>query len=185
MRHRRECARRPADRRPGAQDPLHVDRDSYVCTCSIGRPGRLSAEPFVRSTTSFGVDLVTGRLKTVPEAPTIGTMVPASTPPCRGANHWQPSAYSRARGSFIYAPDSLHDRGPAPVGSATWHWSISSTAAALSARRCNAKFGIRRRGVPGGRHRPGLDPDRHASCCLEVPMCLVGEEGQEWTSKKS
>jgi hypothetical protein len=54
----------------------------------------LSAEPFVRSTTSFGVDLVTGRLKTVPEAPTMGTVVAAFTSRLPGANHWQPSAYS-------------------------------------------------------------------------------------------
>jgi glucose dehydrogenase len=64
----------------------------------------LSADPFVRVTTSFGVDLASGALRYNPEkAPKIGKIVREVCPASPGAKDWQPSAWS-PRTKLLYLP---------------------------------------------------------------------------------
>ena len=64
----------------------------------------LSAQPFVKVTTSSGVDLQTGRLRYEPtKEPKVGKTIREICPASPGAKDWQPSAYS-PRTRLIYIP---------------------------------------------------------------------------------
>jgi lanthanide-dependent methanol dehydrogenase len=64
----------------------------------------LSADPFVRITSSFGVDLKTGKLKENPEKePRTGITIHDIAPASPGGKDWQPCAWS-PRTNLLYIP---------------------------------------------------------------------------------
>jgi PQQ-dependent dehydrogenase (methanol/ethanol family) len=64
----------------------------------------LSADPFVRITSTFGVDLKTGKLKENPEkAPRTGITIHDVAPASPGGKDWQPCAWS-PRTNLLYIP---------------------------------------------------------------------------------
>jgi PQQ-dependent dehydrogenase (methanol/ethanol family) len=83
---------------------LHPDRNGYVYMMDRATGEVLSAEPFGHITTSFGVDLTTGRLKyDTSKQSRIGEIVRDICPASPGAKDWQPSAFSPRTG-LLYIP---------------------------------------------------------------------------------
>jgi PQQ-dependent dehydrogenase (methanol/ethanol family) len=83
---------------------LHPDRNGYVYVIDRATGEVLSADPFVRITTSFGVDLESGSLRYNPaKAPQLGKIVREVCPASPGAKDWQPSAWS-PRTKLLYMP---------------------------------------------------------------------------------
>ncbi|HEX8172560.1 MAG TPA: methanol/ethanol family PQQ-dependent dehydrogenase [Thermoanaerobaculia bacterium] len=83
---------------------VRPERNGYVYVLDRATGQVLSADPFVHITTSFGVDLKTGRLLTNKEKEThTGKIVTDICPAAPGAKDWQPSAYSPKTG-LIYIP---------------------------------------------------------------------------------
>jgi PQQ-dependent dehydrogenase (methanol/ethanol family) len=83
---------------------LHPDRNGYVYMMDRATGEILSAEPFGNITTSFGVDLSTGRLQyDTSKKSRIGEVVRDICPASPGAKDWQPSAFSPRTG-LLYIP---------------------------------------------------------------------------------
>jgi PQQ-dependent dehydrogenase (methanol/ethanol family) len=83
---------------------VHAERNGYIYVLDRQSGQVLSATPFVRVTTSSGVDLKTGRLKENPEkAPKTGKVVRDVQPASPGAKDWQPCAWS-PRTNLLYIP---------------------------------------------------------------------------------
>ena len=83
---------------------IHAERNGYVYVMDRTTGEVLAAEPYVRITTSKGVDLATGRL--IPndgKRPETGKVVRDVTPASPGAKDWQPCAYSPRTG-YLYIP---------------------------------------------------------------------------------
>jgi len=83
---------------------IHPERNGYVYVLDRVTGQVLAAKPFVRVTSSKGVDLTTGRL--VPndvKKPETGKTVRDVAPASPGAKDWQPSAYSPRTG-LLYLP---------------------------------------------------------------------------------
>jgi PQQ-dependent dehydrogenase (methanol/ethanol family) len=83
---------------------IHPERNGYVYVLDRVTGQVLAAKPFVRITSSKGVDLTTGRL--VPndvKKPETGKTVRDVAPASPGAKDWQPSAYSPRTG-LLYLP---------------------------------------------------------------------------------
>jgi PQQ-dependent dehydrogenase (methanol/ethanol family) len=83
---------------------VHPARNGYIYVMDRQSGEVLSATPFVRITSSKGVDLKTGRL--IPEKskePQVGKTVRDVQPASPGAKDWQPSAYSPRTG-LLYIP---------------------------------------------------------------------------------
>jgi lanthanide-dependent methanol dehydrogenase len=90
--------------RPARKVLVRVERNGYVYVMDRASGEVLSATPFVRITSSKGVDLKTGRLIPNEEKkPTLGKVVRDITPAPPGAKDWQPSAYSPRTG-WLYVP---------------------------------------------------------------------------------
>jgi PQQ-dependent dehydrogenase (methanol/ethanol family) len=82
----------------------HPDRNGYVYLIDRTTGQVLSAEPYVHTTTSSGVDLQTGRLRFNPaKEPHAGVTVRSVCPGSPGGKDWQPSAYS-PRTRLLYIP---------------------------------------------------------------------------------
>lgn len=83
---------------------LRPERDGYMYVLDRETGEVLSADPFVRITSSPGVDLKSGRLLPNHEKqPRIGTVVRDICPAAPGAKDWQPSAFSPRTG-LLYVP---------------------------------------------------------------------------------
>ncbi|HEX8155049.1 MAG TPA: methanol/ethanol family PQQ-dependent dehydrogenase [Thermoanaerobaculia bacterium] len=83
---------------------LRPERNGYVYVMDRATGEVLSAKPFAHITTSFGVDLRTGRLIPNKEkAPKVGKLVTDICPASPGAKDWQPSAWS-PRTQLLYLP---------------------------------------------------------------------------------
>ena len=83
---------------------MRPERNGYVYLMDRATGEVLSATPFAHITTSFGVDLKTGRLRYNPEKePKAGRPVRDICPASPGAKDWQPSAYS-PRTKLLYMP---------------------------------------------------------------------------------
>jgi lanthanide-dependent methanol dehydrogenase len=83
---------------------VHPDRNGYVYVMDRASGEIVSATPYVRVTTSTGVDLATGALKYAPEkALRAGVAVRDICPASPGGKDWQPSAYS-PRTKLVYIP---------------------------------------------------------------------------------
>jgi PQQ-dependent dehydrogenase (methanol/ethanol family) len=83
---------------------VHAERNGYVYVMDRATGEVLSATPFVRITSSKGVDLKTGRL--IPEEskkPKTGKVVRDIAPFAPGAKDWQPCAFSPRTG-LLYIP---------------------------------------------------------------------------------
>ena len=87
---------------------LRPERNGYVYVMDRATGEVLSAKPFAHITTSFGVDLRTGRLIPNKEkAPKVGKLVTDICPASPGAKDWQPSAWS-PRTQLLYLPHQNH-----------------------------------------------------------------------------
>jgi glucose dehydrogenase len=85
---------------------LHPDRNGYLYVLDRATGEVLSADPYGDITVYQGVDLKTGRLKTIPEkAVTTGKVVRGICPSSSGAKDWQPSAWS-PRTQLLYEPQN-------------------------------------------------------------------------------
>jgi PQQ-dependent dehydrogenase (methanol/ethanol family) len=83
---------------------VHPDRNGYVYVIDRATGEVLSAEPFVKVTTSTGIDLVSGRPKLNPATePKVGQVVRDICPASPGGKDWQPSAWS-PRTQLLYMP---------------------------------------------------------------------------------
>jgi PQQ-dependent dehydrogenase (methanol/ethanol family) len=83
---------------------VHPDRNGYVYVLDRSSGEVLSADPFVRITTTRGIDLRTGRPRPDPKkAPRVGEAVRQICPASPGAKDWQPSAWS-PRTRLLYIP---------------------------------------------------------------------------------
>jgi PQQ-dependent dehydrogenase (methanol/ethanol family) len=83
---------------------LHPDRNGYLYVFDRLTGEVLSATPFVRITTSTGVDLRTGELRYTPEKlPRANIVVRDICPSSAGGKSWQPSAWS-PRTRLLYIP---------------------------------------------------------------------------------
>jgi PQQ-dependent dehydrogenase (methanol/ethanol family) len=83
---------------------LHPDRNGYVYVVDRVTGQVLSADPFVVVTTSSGVDLETGRIRSNPKTePRAGEVVRDACPASPGGKDWQPSAWS-PRTKLLYVP---------------------------------------------------------------------------------
>jgi lanthanide-dependent methanol dehydrogenase len=83
---------------------VHPDRDGYVYVIDRATGQVLSADAFVKVTTSTGVDLETGRLKMNPDyEPKPGRAIRDMCPSAPGGKDWQPSAWSPRTG-LLYMP---------------------------------------------------------------------------------
>jgi lanthanide-dependent methanol dehydrogenase len=83
---------------------LSAQRNGYVYIWERTTGEVLSADPFIRITSSLGVDLKTGRLKTNPEkSPQTGKTIRDIAPAPPGAKDWQPTAWS-PRTKLLYIP---------------------------------------------------------------------------------
>jgi PQQ-dependent dehydrogenase (methanol/ethanol family) len=83
---------------------LRPERNGYLYVMDRTNGEVLSATPFVHITSSYGVDLQTGRLQPVPEkAPHMGVVVRDICPAAPGAKDWQPSSFSPRTG-LLYIP---------------------------------------------------------------------------------
>jgi lanthanide-dependent methanol dehydrogenase len=83
---------------------VHPERNGYVYVMDRASGEVLSATPFVRITTSTGVDLKSGRLQHNPKTePKPGKVIRDICPASPGAKDWQPSAWS-PRTRLLYLP---------------------------------------------------------------------------------
>lgn len=83
---------------------LHTDRNGYVYVMDRGAGEVISATPFVRITSSKGVDLKTGRLiPNLEKKPVTGKTIRDIAPPAPGARDWQPNAWHPKHG-LLYIP---------------------------------------------------------------------------------
>ena len=83
---------------------VRPERNGYIYVMDRATGEVLSATPFVHVTTSFGVDLQTGRLRYNPDKePKAGRAVRDICPASPGAKDWQPSAWS-PRTKLLYIP---------------------------------------------------------------------------------
>ena len=83
---------------------VHPDRNGHVYVIDRTSGEVLSAPPFVKVTTSFGVDLKSGRLRYNPVTePKVGKAIRDICPVSPGAKDWQPSAWS-PRTRLVYIP---------------------------------------------------------------------------------
>jgi PQQ-dependent dehydrogenase (methanol/ethanol family) len=83
---------------------IHPDRSGYMYVLDRTTGEVLSAEPFAHVTTSFGVDLKSGRPRMNPaKEPHVGRLVQDACPAAPGAKDWQPSAFS-PRTRLLYVP---------------------------------------------------------------------------------
>ncbi|MCU1324857.1 MAG: Pyrrolo-quinoline quinone [Bryobacterales bacterium] len=81
----------------------HPDRNARMYIMDRATGEVLSAETYAHQNTSEGVDLKTGRLKTVPSKSTGFKTVRDICPAAPGGKDWQPSSYSPRTG-LIYLP---------------------------------------------------------------------------------
>jgi alcohol dehydrogenase (cytochrome c) len=83
---------------------LSAQRNGYVYLMDRTNGEVLSADPFIRITASFGVDLKTGKLKENSEKePHTGQTIHDIAPAAPGAKDWQPCAWS-PRTNLLYIP---------------------------------------------------------------------------------
>jgi PQQ-dependent dehydrogenase (methanol/ethanol family) len=83
---------------------LRADRNGYVYVLDRTTGEVLSADPFVHITSSFGVDLKTGRPReNESKTPVLGKVVRDVCPAAPGGKDWQPAAYS-AKTGYLYIP---------------------------------------------------------------------------------
>jgi lanthanide-dependent methanol dehydrogenase len=83
---------------------LSAQRNGMVYIWDRGTGQVLSADPFIRITATFGVDLKTGRLKENPEKePHTGVTIRDVAPASPGGKDWQPCAWS-PRTNLLYIP---------------------------------------------------------------------------------
>jgi PQQ-dependent dehydrogenase (methanol/ethanol family) len=83
---------------------VHPDRNGYVYVIDRVSGEVLSAEPFVKVTTTTGIDLDSGRPRLNPAAaPRMGEVVRDICPASPGGKDWQPSAWSPKTG-LLYMP---------------------------------------------------------------------------------
>ncbi|MDQ0572507.1 PQQ-dependent dehydrogenase (methanol/ethanol family) [Variovorax paradoxus] len=96
---------------------VHPDRNGHVYLMDRTNGEVLSAPPFVKVTTSSGVDLKTGRLRYDPsKEPKVGRTVREICPASPGAKDWQPSAWSpRTRLVYIPHQNLCQDSQPSQV----------------------------------------------------------------------
>ena len=93
-----------ADLVDGRRVLLHPERNGYVYVLDRATGEVLSADPYVKITTSRGVDLKTGRLQHIAEMePKPGRVLREICPFAAGAKDWNPSAFSPLTG-LIYIP---------------------------------------------------------------------------------
>ncbi|RZI84680.1 MAG: PQQ-dependent dehydrogenase, methanol/ethanol family [Rubrivivax sp.] len=83
---------------------VHPDRNGHVYVLDRATGQVISADPFVPVTTSFGVEMESGRLKYNPDKePRAGETVRNICPVSPGGKDWQPSAWS-PRTRLLYIP---------------------------------------------------------------------------------
>ena len=83
---------------------LRAERNGYLYVMDREQGKVLSATPFVRITTSKGVDLKSGRLiENSEKAPQLGKVIRDVQPASPGAKDWQPCAWS-PRTQLLYIP---------------------------------------------------------------------------------
>src|SRR5205814_3008782 len=83
---------------------VRPERNGYIYVMNRSTGEVLSATPYVRITTSSGVDLKTGRLQEITaKSPQTGKTVRDIQPASPGAKDWQPSAWSPRTG-WLYIP---------------------------------------------------------------------------------
>ena len=83
---------------------LKPDRNGYLYVIDRGSGQVLAADRYAHVTTSFGVDLESGRLRVNPaKQPRAGVAVRDICPASPGAKDWQPSAWS-PRTRWLYIP---------------------------------------------------------------------------------
>jgi PQQ-dependent dehydrogenase (methanol/ethanol family) len=83
---------------------VRPERNGYMYVMDRATGEVLSADPYAHITSSFGVDLKTGRLRANKAKSTrTNTLVTDICPASPGAKDWQPSAYSPKTG-YIYLP---------------------------------------------------------------------------------
>jgi PQQ-dependent dehydrogenase (methanol/ethanol family) len=83
---------------------VHPDRNGYVYVLDRRSGEVISATPFVKVTTTLGVDLTTGRPRMNPaHDPRTGEVVREVCPASPGGKDWQPSAWS-PRTRLLYMP---------------------------------------------------------------------------------
>jgi PQQ-dependent dehydrogenase (methanol/ethanol family) len=83
---------------------VHPERNGRIYVMDRVTGEVLSAEPFIRLTSTSGVDLKTGRLQFVDsKVPKSGRVIRDISPGSPGAKDWQPSAYSPRTG-HLYIP---------------------------------------------------------------------------------
>ncbi len=83
---------------------LRAERNGYIYVMDREKGEVLSATPFVRVTTSKGVDLKTGRLiENDEKTPQLGKVIRDVQPAAPGAKDWQPCAWS-PRTKLLYIP---------------------------------------------------------------------------------
>jgi PQQ-dependent dehydrogenase (methanol/ethanol family) len=83
---------------------LHAERNGYVYVMDRQTGEVISATPFVRITSSKGVDLKTGRLIPNPDKePKLGKVVRDIAPVAPGAKDWQPCCWS-PKTQLLYIP---------------------------------------------------------------------------------
>ncbi|HEX8916323.1 MAG TPA: methanol/ethanol family PQQ-dependent dehydrogenase [Humisphaera sp.] len=90
--------------KPARKVIVHVERNGYVYVLDRATGQVLSADPFVRNTTTKGVDLKTGQLVHNEEKkPKLGKVLRDVTPVAPGAKDWCPSSFSPRTG-LLYFP---------------------------------------------------------------------------------
>ena len=93
-----------ADLVDGRRVLLHPERNGYIYVLDRATGEVLSADPYVKITTSQGVDLTTGRLEHIHDMnPKPGRVVREVCPFAAGAKDWNPSAFSPMTG-LMYIP---------------------------------------------------------------------------------
>jgi lanthanide-dependent methanol dehydrogenase len=94
----------PASNAPVRKVLLSAQRNGMVYLWDRTTGEVLSADPFVRITATFGVDLKTGKLKENPEKePHTGVTIHDVAPASPGGKDWQPCAWS-PRTNLLYIP---------------------------------------------------------------------------------
>ena len=83
---------------------VHPDRNGYVYVLDRATGEVISADPFVKVTTTLGIDRLTGRPRMNPQVdPRNGEVVREVCPASPGGKDWQPSAWS-PRTQLLYMP---------------------------------------------------------------------------------
>lgn len=83
---------------------VHPDRNGYVYVIDRASGQVLSADPFVKVTSTTGIDLVSGRPRMNPDfIPRLGEVARDVCPASPGGKDWQPSAWSPRTG-LLYLP---------------------------------------------------------------------------------